>query len=359
MENKADLYLGLKYIGSPYKCDTMEESLVLKREILNSYDEFQLKKLEFLNECYTNERTMITYWTIYTKNIHIFEYNSNRDVMNFNKEDIISMIEALSFSYNTSKQNLVSFLNNYFRWCEKRGEVSINPITSIDVQEVTKDSKIFMENKIYGKNMFWSMIDKMMSNTNKYNVTPIILARYGITGYNYEPMVNLKWSDIDRDNMVINVSGKILPIDDTFIRYMDNIRNDIDSYSDTYILENNKTGDKLAYRTVFNRVNDACLSINIPRIPLKTLVMTRQLEMLLDIRKTKRLTSKDFERVVLMFDFEDKKTIANKVFQLKKRYLNITNNDVVVTSRNNTKGYGDENSLEISNKYRSKYDLYL
>ena len=105
-------------------------------------------------------------------------------------------------------------------------------------------------------------------------------------------------------------------------------------------------------------MNDCCKSIGIKRIPFKRLLLSRQIEILLEIRKYGRLQQKDFEYVVDLFNFGSNDPVTNKAFQLKKRWIDLTD-DKVITQRKNTRNLPDEDSEEVYNRLRDKLDLYL
>ena len=87
-------------------------------------------------------------------------------------------------------------------------------------------------------------------------------------------------------------------------------------------------------------------------------MLSRQIEILLEIRKYGRLQQKDFEYVVDLFNFGSNDPVTNKAFQLKKRWIDLTD-DKVITQKKNTRSLPDEDSEEVYNRLRDKLDLYL
>ena len=366
-------YMILDYVGSPYKTNNKGESESLKRNMLEGYDEFRLNKLEFLNECYENEKTRVTYWTLYKTNILIYEQNMNKDLMFFSTEDIHGMLNSLIYSYNTTRDNISSFINNYCRWAEKRGYIKINPMVGLNKNDIRINSNSFIKNKIYGKNEFYNMIRKMSQDTNIQNLLPLILARYGIIGINLNQMSHLRWEDINYNTMEVNIicdneTIKKLPVDKEFLSYIDKAKlfegDSFYKYTNCgYVLKKANNGRRdlkkvVGKNTIFNRVNECCKVLKMPRIPFKSLLLSRQMEVLVDIRKQKRLAFSDFEYVVSMFDFEGSDNFLNRAFQLKKRWIELTG-DEVYTARKSTRNLTDDNSYQISEEISKKYDLYL
>ena len=347
-----------------------------KKGILKAYDKYQLSKLKMLNDRYPNKITKITYFTIYQKNLHQAEEIKGKDLMNFIDKEIETLIESLTYAYDTTRQNLVTFVNLYCKWAVEEGLIKKNPCAKIDREKIKINSKVFMSNKIYGKKDFWSVVEEMEESTKLPNVMPLILGRYGITGKELKMMINLKWDDIDEVNKVVHLNTVQLPIDDKFIEYIQKAKRYFESSRDGgkntvrycnfgYVLkkalnENNEKEEEktIKYATIFNRVNEACSSIDIPRISFKRLALTRQIEILLEMRKYGRLQQKDFEYIIKLFDYGQNEPLVNRAFQLKKRWIELTG-DLVITQRKSTRNLSNENNYNIYEKIKQDLDLYL
>lgn len=374
-----ETYLQFNFIGDTSNEDIVEEKAI---EILKSYDDYQLNKLSMLNEKYENKRTKITYFTIYQTNIHDFEIKNRKDVMYFTSKEIEFMLNSFINIYDTTRQNILSFVRLYCEWALENRLITKNPCDNIDSNKTKTNSKSFLENKIIGKTDFYNMLEKMEKSTKLPNLIPLLLARYGIIGENLDKMINLKWEDIDMKNKIVYIYNENdkrtidLPVDDKFIEYIKKAKlysesprvegKNLVRYSDFgYVLKKaynesnvNEEDKTVKYATVFNRVNDCCKAIGVPRIPFKTLLLSRQLEILLEIRQYGRLQQKDFEYVVKLFNFSPNFPVVNKAFQLKKRWQELTG-DIVVTQRKATRNLPEENSLAISVALKQKLDLYV
>lgn len=377
--NHLETYLEFNFIGDTSNDDISEDKAI---EILATYDDYQLNKLSMLNERYKNKRTKITYFTIYQTNIHEFETNKKKDIMYFTSNEIEEMLNTLVGIYDTTRQNILSFIRLYCDWALGYKIITKNPCDDVNVDKTKTNTKSFLENKIVGKSDFYKMLEDMEKVTKLPNVIPLLLARYGIIGENLDKMINLKWEDIDMENKVVFIYNEgdkrvvDLPVDDKFIEYIKKAKLYSESpkmegknmvrYSDYgYVLKkayNEKdveNEDKtVKYATVFNRVNDCCKSIGVPRIPFKTLLLSRQIEILLEIRQYGRLQQKDLEYVVKLFNFSPNFPVVNKAFQLKKRWQELTG-DIVETQRKDTRNLPEENSQAISLALKKKLDLYV
>lgn len=380
-ENKNDLNLYLKYnfVGEGVETELDENE---KIELLKGYDKFQLNKLLMLNEKYENKRTKLTYFIVYQTHIHDIEVNKEKDLMYFTTKEIDELLDSIIYTYDTTRQNLLSFIRIYCNWSIEKGLIKINPCDKLNTDKCKKNNKEFLEDTIYGKNDFYNMLEEMEKKTKLPNLIPLLLARYGIIGDNLEKMINLKWKDIDEKSKLVFIRdkrGKVicdLPVDDKFIEYIHKAKaytespkvdgKNIIRYSDYgYVLKKAYTekdlddeDKRVKYATVFNRINDCCKSVGIKRIPFKRLLLSRQIEILLEIRRHGRLEQRDFEYIINLFNFNSKNNITNKAFQLKKRWIDLTE-DKVITQRKDTRNLSSENSEDVYNELKSKLDLYI
>lgn len=377
-DESLNIYLNFNFIGDN---PDVELSYDEKVNLLNSYDDFQKNKLIMLNEKYENKRTKLTYFTNYQTNIHQIEEKNKKDLMNFKTKEIEKMVNSFD-TYDTIRQNILAFIRLYCKWAKDKGLIKNNPCDKLNTQKAKKNDSLFLEDKILGKTDFYNMLEEMENNTKLPNLIPLLLARYGIVGDNLEKMINLKWEDIDEENKIVFIKdneGKYicdLPVDDKFIEYINKARLYTESpkgdgknlvrYSDYgYVLKKAynekdiKNEEKtVKYATVFNRVNDSCRAIGIKRISFKRLLLSRQIEILLEIRRYGRLEQRDFEYVINLFNFGSNDPVTNKAFQLKKRWIDLTG-DEVITQRKNTRNLPSENNEEVYNNLKERLDLYL
>lgn len=347
-----------------------------KMKILKTYDKYQLSKLKMLNDSYPNKSTKITYFTIYQTNLHSAEELKGKDLMNFTTKEIEDLIETLLYAYDTTRQNLITFTNLYCEWAVEEKLIKKNPCSKLKRDKIKTNPKIFLSNKIYGKTKFYDMIELLEQKTKLPNIIPLILARYGIVGKNLNAMINLRWNDIDENSKIVYINNMQLPIDHKFIEYIHKAKAYIESprtggkntvrYCDYgYVLkkafnENNEKDEHetTKYATIFNRTNEASKSIGIARIPFKNLLLTRQFELLLEIRKYGRLKQEDFEYIVKIFNLGEDEPLVNRAFQLKKRWIELTG-DLVITQRKNTKNLPNDNNYDIYEKLKQDLDLCL
>lgn len=370
-------YKDLEFIGQSWYMNLENMS---KHEILESYSQFQLNKLLFINSRYNNVRTQSTYFELYESNIKEYELQKNKDLMHFSKNELENVLNTLIYNYDTTRQNVACFIRIYCTWCFENGLIEKNPSLDLDIKKSKTNSKVFLQEQILGKSEFYEMLKEMELNTKIPNLMPLLLARYGIIGENLEKMINLKWEDIDKENKLVFIKdkeGKVicdLPIDDDFIEYIDKARlftseNKEGVYETKYIdygyvlkkaykKENKNSTKTIKYASVFNRVNEACKSIEVKRISFKRLLLSRQIEILLEMRRYGRLKQEDFEYIIQLFNFGSDTPLINKAFTLKKRWEELTN-DIVITQRKSTKNVDYENGEVVYNRIKKDLDLYI
>ena len=72
----------MEFIGTNYNSE--EE----KNKILETYDEFTMNKLAFLNDTYVNSNTQLAYMIYYRNFFHDEEVLKNKDLMYFTTQEI-------------------------------------------------------------------------------------------------------------------------------------------------------------------------------------------------------------------------------------------------------------------------------
>jgi len=148
--------------------------------------------------------------------------------------------------------------------------------------------KIAMERvrKVDYKNLneFYNMLDNLdCTNEDK---AIFILSRYGVKLNNLNI---IKWTDINREKMIIDFENIQLPIDKTFLDIIDKLNNNNET-----ILDSNLTKEK-----IYNKTMIFCRDNNISRISLSELAKNRIFDLLIDrYGKNNRLVYNDFKEVI-------------------------------------------------------------
>ncbi|MBY6838755.1 hypothetical protein [Clostridium botulinum] len=343
----------LEFIGENYVKKTISETEKRKEDVLNSYDEFQIRKLNFLNERYDNYNTKITYWNIYANMLHYYEKNTNTDIMNMEANEIENLINACTYALVSAKKTARTFCIKYKNWAVDKGHILINTLTNTsEIQE----EKTLLKNRLYSKDAILNIIEKTQEGFNLNFIKPLVLGRMGIIGKQAIYMRNLKWRDIDVEKCEITIHNedetkfKTIKVDrwamDTLIKIQKCINSDmnfskdmdIDSFTienEQYVLDSGFEGEMLKYNSLNNWMRNVATEFKITRISFAELLFSRQMELLLRRRKCSRLTNDDIQEILSEYTLDEDVSLA-KVTILKRRYQDLTE-DEVFRSINNDK----------------------
>ncbi|HBJ1650403.1 TPA: hypothetical protein LA460_000307 [Clostridium botulinum] len=338
----------LEFVGENYIIDdNLEKTNKRKQELLDSYDEFQIRKLNFLNERYDNYNTKCSYWNQYVNNLHYYEKNTNTDIMNLQFSEIANAINSCTFASSSSKGILKTFCRKYCNWCVDKGYIMVNPLTVIPE---TKEEKDLLKTRMYSKQKILQVVDLIIEKGNPNHAKPLLLARMGILGKQAEYMRNLKWGDINIENNTITISNenntnsKTVKVDKWVIdklisiqslRKSDKAIECISINPHRYVLEA-RSGGQLNYNTLNGWIRAGCESAEITRISFAELMFTRQMEQLLRRRKNHRLTIDDMTEVANETELES--ITATRAVILKQRYEELTGDKVFRGLNNKLEG---------------------
>jgi len=172
-------FVGLKY-----------ENEEQKQKILNSYDEYQLRKLTFLNDYHKNNNTRFQYFSGYNNNFHYAEVEKKKDLMHFTSEEIETLVASCIYSIESTKSGLLSFASGYCSYAKNvLKEIDVNPVDLISAKNVIEDSQVLLSRKLIPLDLFYEKCAEMERKMVQiYNIIPLILARYGIIGIDLKQM---------------------------------------------------------------------------------------------------------------------------------------------------------------------------
>ena len=307
----------MEFIGANYNSE--EE----KNKILETYDEFTMNKLAFLNDTYVNSNTQLAYMIYYRNFFHDEEVLKGKDLMYFTTQEIKELMMSLITVKSASKGSFMSFVNSYLNYCIKRGFININQSSSINVKDIKKPNAKVVNMELINLNNFYKLVEEVYAKQN-YNriILPILFSRYGILGEGCEDIMNLTFEDIYHQNKLIRIkkSGReiLLPIDEKFIKWVYKI-----SGNDTgVILLNNKNEIITSRHTIYNMNYRFFNVINKPRIRLKILRENRKLDLLGDILSNQGyININDIEVVENLISYDNvttSRTGVLKLFELSK-----------------------------------------
>ena len=346
-------------------------------------DNFLKNKEVFLEEVYPNLETRRSMISNYSSNILYLEKLLNKDLMYFTSEEVESLLLNANGISKGYKSSLYSFINSYCEWCIDNGYININPLSSISASEVIEVNIKQLMKGYMGLNQFYNALRLLESKSTILSSTmlALLLARNGVVGKKMCDLINLEEQDIDLKNGFVNIYCKTnnhedyglqltsLPLIPEFEDWYNKLiviksynslgtrKNNLITYINSpYILKRTNytnTADdiRVSPNTVLNQINQCCISAGISRISLSKLQQSYKLDMLLGIRKKRRINEYDIKDIIKLVNYNF--TSAQSVINFKQFYESITGEEVLKGDRIESDNNGEEyvKSLRIRINY--------
>lgn len=278
------------FIGKSYR-DEKE-----KEEILETYDEFMLTKLDFLNYMYKAESTLLALWRMYKKNIHPHEVMREKDLAFFTEFEAKAVIEQNFYKSKGTQDTIQTFVNTYLNWSSAVANVHRNNIVQIKYKKDKNTQRRLLRKSLIDLDNFYNIL---YSSDNKIKLTytiPLLFFRYGIIGKEASWATNLRYRDVDFTNKKVNIvdeeTGELiseLPVDDRFLSYISRAYFEADyPTEDAYIMSSLRKGDKAFVKFlptgVYNKIKVFCTTLGIKRMSPTDLKKSRQLDLMIEVR---------------------------------------------------------------------------
>ena len=346
-------------------------------------DNFLKNKEIFLEEVYPNLETRRSMISNYSSNILYLEKLLNKDLMNFTVEEVESLLLNANGISKGYKSSLYSFINSYCEWCIDNGYININPLSSISASEVIEVNIKQLMKGYLGLNQFYNALRLLESKSTILSSTmlALLLARNGVLGKKMDDLINLEEQDVDLKNGFVNIYCKTnnhedyglqltsLPLIPEFEDWYNKLiaiksyeslgtrKNNLITYINSpYILKrtnytNTSDDIRVSPNTVLNQINQCCISAGISRISLSKLQQSYKLDMLLGIRKKRRINEYDIKDIIKLVNYNF--TSAQSVINFKQFYESITGEEVLKGDRIESDNNGEEyvKSLRIRINY--------
>ena len=308
----------------------------LYNEKLMKASRFEQQKQVYIDQIYSNNKSKMTIYNLYKSNVLNWEIILDKDLYEFNIQELDSLIGSIPSSSIHIKANVYNFVNQYIDWCISKRLITINNMNALDRETYTSISQKLASSKLISYEQLWDMVQHMETKTNIQNILPIIFAYYGIGGNDMEYMRNLRLEDLDRENEVayIRLQGDlkaVLPIDEKLYAYCvkacEEADMDSEYVSSSLIIKPTKKSinDVVPENSIYARIYEAFDSSNIKRIRLNDLAKSRKITLLLEIRKERYLTTLDFQNICLLYNPNASRGINDS---LRKYYETATGDKV-------------------------------
>lgn len=160
----------------------------------------------------------------YFKNSEKIEVQFEKDICDFTMDEVIKLLKSFDSRSRNTIILIMSYFNDYFKWCLKEGFVQNNNIINFYEKKIMEPflKEIvpleFLENKYITKDELLSYLNE----TDDYSLKFMIYAIFNsILGDEYEELINLKESDLEEESKTINlITGRKVRIDELFIELM-------------------------------------------------------------------------------------------------------------------------------------------
>lgn len=307
-----------------------KETLTLKY-LKENYDKFQRQKIDWLdsNKEYS-EATKRTYWVLINNNVCPAEKKKNKDLYDFTNEEIEEMLSKIESNNIKTVTILKSIITSYINWSIEEGYKLIkNQDGSFDKSKLFKSFRVQLAVQYKTLDEFYEILEEL--KCSDIDKMMLVLARYGISGQKLVYMCNLKWKQIDKDNMIVNIGDSIkLPIDERFITYLEraykckeyDYKTSTLKYIDYgYVIKvSDKSEEHISnINTLVTRTYSLFKNSGMPRIAFGELTTWRKFDLLFEILNQKGEVTYDDVKNVLV-TLEGKYTNA-KAQYLKERFV--------------------------------------
>lgn len=339
---------------------------------------YQVNKETFLEELYDNPNTLDIMFDIWQSLIRYVEEVKRKDLYDFSSHEVEALIMSAPTASSNRKNNLRSFINMYCEWAVNKGLINRNPCEGLDNEKVIKASKKAVKKNLYSFDEVYKICQKLSQNGSIFQYLPLILARYGITGVDLTWMCNLKWSDIEFDKKIVHIIDveigeyiKEVKVDERFLELITIAKNT--EYEDVivenkkkktrrvvsmryidngYVLkkrEDSRIGEKPEENEIYRGIKSIFSASNMDRITFKDLVKSRKIELLLDIRENRRLTTLDAQEITEMLN---PRASRGGYLSLKRDYESVSSGDRILPYNSKTSELHDPKSKEFTKKLR-------
>lgn len=322
---------------------------------------WEINKKNYIDFVYSGEESKSIKYNLYDKNIKMYEDIKEKDLMYFNIEELMDLMDSIPTTAISVKDNVYSFILQYLDYQISRGNISINNMVAIDRKVATSVHKRSSKSRYISMKNFEEKVNKMRTKSDWQLIVPLCICRYGIKGKDSEDIINLKMSDIDTENKVVYIKDdlgnitKCIPVDEQFIEWC-KYANEEEGYEGENILKfgNDSRGDKITEAVIYSRTKKACESVGEKRISLNNLILSRKLDMILDIRKERKLTNSDFQQINLIFN---PVASAGSYNSFVRFYESISNGDIVYKATESTETLEDPKAKEFVEKLKEELEI--
>lgn len=323
---------------------------------------WEINKKNYIDFVYSGEEVSKSVkYNLYEKNIKMYEDIKEKDLMEFNIEELIDLMDSIPTTAISVKDNVYSFISQYLDYQISRGNISINNMVAIDRKKATSVHKRSTRSKYISMSNFEKIVNDIRRNSDWQYIIALCMARFGIKGKDSEDIINLKISDIDIERKMVYIKDKskniikCIPVNETFIDWCKKAENEKGYFGENIMKFNKESRNRLITESIIHaRTKRACELAGYKRMSLNNLVLSRKLDMILEIRKDRKLTNGDFQQINLIFNPE---ASAGSYTSFVRFYESISGGDTVYKIITPKEELDDPNAREFVKKLKEELDI--
>lgn len=289
-------------------------------------NKFQENKLKWLYDSDYSYNSKLSYWKLFNKNVNFIEVGKDKDIFDFDKQEIIDIIKNTPTTKTSTKLTLFSMISRYIDWAVKRGFNYVgNPCHAINVHKILDIDTEVTQEEYKSLHDFYVWI-RQLKRATPVDKMILLMLRYGV---DVKSIGEIKMSDIDRENNLLYCkNGKenvALPIDKEFIEMAEKSNKcleyeDIKYTISDYIVKTqlNMQAPILTKTIIYNRINVIFKRAEEKRLSIPLLNLSRKYDILynryLDVEE---VTIDDIKNVLSIFNG---KFTPNQALTLKRNF---------------------------------------
>lgn len=257
------------------------------------------------------------------KYAHRVEKFKNKDLYEFTKDEIETLIKSAKLKRQEYRGGFTTAAKTYLTWACIEYRLRNNPFDKIDSTSLNNNSEATEVDEYKSLKEFLEFLPKLKDCTD-VDRAMLALIRYGVK---INKVGNVKWEDLDRENKILKVKANngfvYLPIDDSFIKIIDNAKECTSrmigrkeyAYTDHgYIVKPTTKKDwvNITGRDAHNRVGRISDCNKINRISVTGLKISRKYDLLIEkYKENERLDSDNIGEVLRTLDSKSSASIVH------------------------------------------------
>ena len=305
---------------------------------LEKANEYQLNKIDWIKNSPYSETTKKAYFWDINNYINRYETTYKKDLYKFTRDEIESILKSINTTSANKVSRIGSAISSYLDYALDTGlSYTENVMTQIDMRDMIKLNESAIKEAYIPLDEFYEFIDKLDCSENDRLL--LLLLRYGCQ---LKDIPYVMWSDINDKFIHIERNNVNLPVDDKFIRQVEEAKKEneymfvcdgnkglkemVIIYTDYgFIIKQTGRGNDINVKntSLYTRINNICKRNSMERISVDSLKKMRYYDLLYKIYESNgKLTLSDAKKVVELLDGIDinNKYITDKAIKIRSLF---------------------------------------